>query len=964
MQEYIQCLAEYAKGVDWYVEESANRSIENDLAVQMQNIFNNRSLVYYRLGDYCKAAEDAKLALEIDGCNEKSMYRRALALVMHIHDTLWTSNIWYTGKLGEEALCYLDEAKQCLLSLPNDGHSGMAVDIVEFLAQVNILHDLDAYKGDQMVERFVQDLKDDIDGNDDVDVSQTLEDLIETIRKGGVSASVTLLRATNGFRLLWYFMNDANAPQVCRLVEAANVSCVFWPKDVWGYLMDHACACKGNTEFTSLCMAALLSIIQANKWVKLHLFTRKWNDTGSLIQNIITTIGSCHLSMNCIGQDAVLLGCDIISCYANINSIGSNGISKGTKSFNTIMQLLNVFENADEIVKNSRYSGETKDTGALQEIEARAKEELMKKRDAVYNPSVVLLRKHVLSCITHLCNDRQFVIGEFVDWKDGKKCASQLHHKLVSLGRSLIQNCPKRSKKVLDMMLNPVSYEKKPYAADFIDNPTGDFLATMDLENPSSIMKSVDSLNSIIPGNAGKNSKPVIEMFLDIILALADMESQLVASLLLKAGILSICQMISEFETISTVILAQKIFTGVISQCKDSKKVLSQYSNLILLTGVFKYAKDDALQSLAIDEMCCLIPSCQGNDFIRLLDKNEGVLRLLNDQMSLKTPAPPKSLRLIEELAKRTLLCGNFKVLPSGKKIPKGYDWGCFKRELLEDIIYRKHCLLTSPAPRDDFDVACFSKGFLKASDITKTPDHDEVKPAKPRDKIINKTKNDKNIGEKDPARQPNVTAPEMNDIDEDDCSMEVNEVYDSTPAEHIRASRVSWLAVGEKERVHWEQTSTDLSVFIKVPKGTATEEVSVDILSSSITVRLKWYGKILHGELFDRVKSKECTWCLLDDEIQLVLPKYSQEHWWKTLIKGWEEKGYYDILKDAVDADEPHVSYDDMDESAKDLLDSMLERQAYINAGMLDLENGFDDFRIVLSDSSLRGEGGSSRQT
>lgn len=118
-----------------------------------------------------------------------------------------------------------------------------------------------------------------------------------------------------------------------------------------------------------------------------------------------------------------------------------------------------------------------------------------------------------------------------------------------------------------------------------------------------------------------------------------------------------------------------------------------------------------------------------------------------------------------------------------------------------------------------------------------------------------------------------------------------------------------------------------------------------------------------MHGEFFSRVKAKECTWCLLDDEIQLVLPKDSNEHWWKTLIKGWEEKGYYDILKDAVEADEPHVSYDDMDDSAKDLLDSMLERQAYINAGMLDLENGFDDFRIVLSDSSLQGGGASSSQ-
>lgn len=42
------------------------------------------------------------------------------------------------------------------------------------------------------------------------------------------------------------------------------------------------------------------------------------------------------------------------------------------------------------------------------------------------------------------------------------------------------------------------------------------------------------------------------------------------------------------------------------------------------------------------------------------------------------------------------------------------------------------------------------------------------------------------------------------------------------------------------------------------------------------------------------------------------------------------------------------------MNEDAKELLESLLERQAYVNAGLIDLENGFDDFRIVLGESSL----------
>lgn len=48
-------------------------------------------------------------------------------------------------------------------------------------------------------------------------------------------------------------------------------------------------------------------------------------------------------------------------------------------------------------------------------------------------------------------------------------------------------------------------------------------------------------------------------------------------------------------------------------------------------------------------------------------------------------------------------------------------------------------------------------------------------------------------------------------------------------------------------------------------------------------------------------------------------------------------------------------VPYDEMDENAKDLLDSLLERQAMVNSGMIDLENGFDDFRLVLGENSLK---------
>ena len=59
-------------------------------------------------------------------------------------------------------------------------------------------------------------------------------------------------------------------------------------------------------------------------------------------------------------------------------------------------------------------------------------------------------------------------------------------------------------------------------------------------------------------------------------------------------------------------------------------------------------------------------------------------------------------------------------------------------------------------------------------------------------------------------------------------------------------------------------------------------------------------------------------------------------------------------MLKEAVEADEPSVGYDDMDEGAREIYEDLRERQAMVSCGMLDLERSFDDFRVVIGDGTL----------
>lgn len=54
------------------------------------------------------------------------------------------------------------------------------------------------------------------------------------------------------------------------------------------------------------------------------------------------------------------------------------------------------------------------------------------------------------------------------------------------------------------------------------------------------------------------------------------------------------------------------------------------------------------------------------------------------------------------------------------------------------------------------------------------------------------------------------------------------------------------------------------------------------------------------------------------------------------------------------MEADEPVVPYDSMDENSRLLLEELLERQAAVADGSFDLERSFDDFRLVLGDNTL----------
>ena len=91
----------------------------------------------------------------------------------------------------------------------------------------------------------------------------------------------------------------------------------------------------------------------------------------------------------------------------------------------------------------------------------------------------------------------------------------------------------------------------------------------------------------------------------------------------------------------------------------------------------------------------------------------------------------------------------------------------------------------------------------------------------------------------------------------------------------------------------------------------------------------------------------------LEDSEIHIVLPK-DDSHFWKSIFEGSAEKSFMEIIQESVESDEPAIRYDDMDTRSKELVEEIRERQQMVHDGLIDLEQSFDDFRIVVGENSL----------
>ncbi|KAL6766940.1 hypothetical protein ACKKBG_A37985 [Auxenochlorella protothecoides x Auxenochlorella symbiontica] len=493
---------------------------------------------------------------------------------------------------------------------------------------------------------------------------------------------------------------------------------------------------------------------------------------------------------------------------------------------------------------------------------------------------------------------------------------------------------------------SPGSYQKRRYAADFTDNPAGDYLLTLDL-----------------PGSEGLPEGPTLLESALGMLGLLVRTSREAAQALAGAGAVPLLRDLLEYSSPEVVESASRLCAALCARSKAARREVLESASSALLGCALAAADDPELVGEAARRLAVLVGDCPPADLAALTAERGPLWTALRAcQAQTGGGDAPDSAAIVSTSSKvLALVRGCLDRAQRAQRLaprqwPHGPGWDAVPREV-------RTLVLPPPAAGKDTQPLAFPtlpKGFLRRDGKA------EERPVGQASSYKNSSVTIQELEATAPptpdAQSPGDTHSEASaqtrcadDAHSPECLPDLRTVYDSTPVDAAtRRARSAWLAKPEDSRISWTQTSTDVSCLISLPQGTRAAEVRVRFAPLRLAAGLRWYGKLLDAELWAGVKATDATWCLEDAELHILLPK-AAPGWWKALLRGGAERTYHELLHEAVHADEPVTAYDELTDDSKDLIDSIRERQAYIAAGMLDPE-GFDDFRVVIGENSLRG--------
>lgn len=92
-----------------------------------------------------------------------------------------------------------------------------------------------------------------------------------------------------------------------------------------------------------------------------------------------------------------------------------------------------------------------------------------------------------------------------------------------------------------------------------------------------------------------------------------------------------------------------------------------------------------------------------------------------------------------------------------------------------------------------------------------------------------------------------------------------------------------------------WSQDSEDITIKFDLPEGTKKNEITCNITADSVDLQIGT-EVLLSGPLYAKVNSKESTWTVEENSLELVLVKQVHEHHWSSVVQG-DDRGVYELV-------------------------------------------------------------------
>ncbi|KAH7821816.1 putative protein BOBBER 1 [Monocercomonoides exilis] len=150
-----------------------------------------------------------------------------------------------------------------------------------------------------------------------------------------------------------------------------------------------------------------------------------------------------------------------------------------------------------------------------------------------------------------------------------------------------------------------------------------------------------------------------------------------------------------------------------------------------------------------------------------------------------------------------------------------------------------------------------------------------------------------------------------------------------ATPIENTESPSSSVSSSLKKAPYTWTQTLRDMTLEMKVPKGTPPKQLDIKIETKHLFIAVKGQPPILDADFTEPVIPSESSWQLEEREnLTLFIQKSGDQRWWKSPCVGFEE---VDVTKI-----EPETSkLSDLDPEARSLVEKMMYDQEAKRKGL-----------------------------